>query len=174
MECPGSKSTTSYEITSDYDTQSLVLVIFLAVVSTSMSLYLIAQHLLHYYQPDFQRNITRILLMVPVYAVCSSLSFFIYDSAIYVNVIRDCYEGFVIVSFFKLMCQYIGTDEYKQKDVLSSKEPFRFPPPFCCFFSSPGYIHFLSWCKLGVNQYVVIRISTTIIAVILEKLKLYW
>ncbi|KAI8806810.1 organic solute transporter subunit alpha/Transmembrane protein, partial [Cladochytrium replicatum] len=138
------------------------------VFATCSSLYLIYGHLTHYRIPEIQRPINRILLMVPVYAIISFLSYRFISYAVFFNVIRDCYEGFVIWCFFGLLLQYLGPDMNAQRAILASKSRRRLPPPACCFKHDPSWRHFLNLCKLGIMQYVIVRISTTILAVVLE------
>lgn len=77
----------------------------IATVISGIQLYL---HLTNYSQPDQQRYVVRILLMVPVYAVDSFLSLILHPTAIYWNTLRNCYEAFVIYSFFSLLLTYLG------------------------------------------------------------------
>src|SRR3989338_10782118 len=72
---------------------------FLACVVSGWS---IVQHLRHFFKPDSQRHVVRILLFVPIYSLDSFLSLLVPGIAIYFDVIRDCYGAFVIWSFFKL------------------------------------------------------------------------
>jgi hypothetical protein len=111
--------------------------------------------------------------MVPVYAIVSCISFGFYEISVYLFVIRDCYEGFVVASFFNLICQYVSPDQESLLRVLSRKESIPLAPPICCLRGNPSSKYFLSWCKLGIFQYVVVRVSTTIISVVLQSLDLY-
>ena len=52
--------------------------------------------------------------MVPIYAVDSFLSLRFRDAALYVDMLRDCYEGYALYLFLALMVGYLGDgDEYK-------------------------------------------------------------
>ncbi|KAJ1561212.1 hypothetical protein HK405_004593 [Cladochytrium tenue] len=46
--------------------------------------------------------------MVPIYAICSCLSFRFYWLSSYIDLVRDCYEAFVVFGFFVLLQQYLG------------------------------------------------------------------
>eukprot|EP00842_Homolaphlyctis_polyrhiza_P003750 jgi/Hompol1/4376/HPOL_003628-RA len=140
----------------------------LALFTTALSLYLTFRHFQFYTRPKFQRPITRILLMVPTYAICSWFSFLSIESAIFLDLVRDCYEGFVVYNFLVLFLEFLGRDEQTRLEVLASKSRRLLPPPACCISHTPGYRHFLGYCRLGIMQYVVIRVSTTVAAVILE------
>lgn len=52
--------------------------------------------------------------MVPIYAIDSFVSLRFKDAALYVDMLRDCYEGYALYLFLALMVGYIGDgDEYK-------------------------------------------------------------
>src|SRR5690242_8306980 len=68
-------------------------------------------------------SIIRILVMIPIYAVVSFLSYLYYKKAIYFEVLRDCYEAFAIASFFTLMCHYIAPNLHDQKEYFRNVEP---------------------------------------------------
>lgn len=59
-------------------------------------------------------KIIGILWMVPIYAVDSFLSLRFKNVALYVDMLRDCYEGYALYLFLALMVGYLGDgDEYK-------------------------------------------------------------
>jgi hypothetical protein len=85
--------------------------------------------------------------MVPIYACVSFLSYVFYQDALYFELIRgesarrreegvlsevltpicsplhsDCYEAFVIASFFYLLLSYLGETEREQKEIFRRKE----------------------------------------------------
>jgi len=43
-----------------------------------------------------------------VYAICSFLSYFFYRQALYLQLVRDCYEAIVIAEFFFLLLSYLS------------------------------------------------------------------
>ena len=87
---------------------------FIAAVSTVLATYfslsLIANHLYHYTQPNLQRPIVRILLMVPIYAINSFLSLVFSRWSLYLDLLRDCYEAYVVYNFFNLLLAFINAD----------------------------------------------------------------
>ncbi|KAI8923462.1 organic solute transporter Ostalpha-domain-containing protein [Entophlyctis helioformis] len=115
----------------------------------------------------------QILLMVPTYSICSWLSFYSLRWAVYISVIRDCYEGFVVYNFFVLMLEYLGPDAEHRDRVLATKVRRRLPPPACLFTHDPRFRHFLSFCKLGILQYIFVRVSTTIAVLFMEIAQVY-
>lgn len=48
------------------------------LVAVVTSLWLIDKHLTHFYAPHTQRHVIRILFLVPIYAICSFLSYYFY------------------------------------------------------------------------------------------------
>jgi len=136
-----------------------------------ISLVLIALHLKHYSRPEQQRYIVRILLMVPIYAANSWLSLRLYWLSVYFDVLRDCYEAFVILSFFYLLIDMLGGYEHC-KDIMERKPSFRPIPPFCCCHVLPrrGFL------RMGMRlllQYVIVRPVVTFAILVLSVLGLY-
>jgi len=79
-----------------------------------LSCYEIYQHLNHFTRPDLQIHIVRILGMVPIYSVTSFLALVVKSEqkALMLDVLRDCYEGFVIYNFLVLLINYAGGDRH--------------------------------------------------------------
>jgi hypothetical protein len=59
-----------------------------------LSLRLVYLHLTHWYMPEVQKYVVRILWMVPIYAVQSWLSLRFHSSRIYIDTFRDLYEAY--------------------------------------------------------------------------------
>lgn len=93
------------------------------IVAIALSFFLIMMHATHYLKPCEQRHIIRILLMVPIYAAVSFLSYYFYLHTVYYEVIRDCYEAFAIASFFALLCHYLAPNLHEQKIWFRSVTP---------------------------------------------------
>ncbi|KAI9202205.1 organic solute transporter Ostalpha-domain-containing protein [Polychytrium aggregatum] len=138
--------------------------VIFGIVASSLTAYLTVRHLQNFSQPYYQRWIVRIFFMVPIYALCSTLSLRFYWFSIYFDIIRDCYEAFVIYSFFMLLLQYLGPTHEARRQVLSSKDRVRYPFPLNCFTFSPRGNAFLLNTKIACLQYVVIRPTMTILA----------
>lgn len=101
----------------------LFLAAIFGLISVVVSLWLIYMHATHYLRPNEQKNIIRILFMIPVYSVVSFLSYLFYKHAVYYEVLRDCYEAFAISSFFTLLCFYIAPDLHEQKEYFRGIRP---------------------------------------------------
>lgn len=165
-----------------FRTLGLVLALIFAGIATMLSLYLIWRHATHYSRPYQQRHIIRILFTVPIYSVISVLCYLYYRQAVYLKVIRDCYEAFAIASFFFLLCHYVGTDLHEQKSYFRELRPKNWPWPMpwfkiCCgqrLLKTPR--SGLTWFNIiwfGVFQYCFVRVMMTISAVVAQALGMY-
>jgi hypothetical protein len=185
MICP--KQNDSFEwFKSELWQTGFVLVAVFSVISTVLSLRLIDSHFRNYSSPAMQRPITRvaslliqILFIVPIYSACSFLTYLVSNS-IYISIIRDAYEGFVMYNFLKLFLEYLGPDENTRNDILSQKSKSIYAPPLCCCTFSPSSPYFLFLCRIGGNlsinvviQFLFTRAATTVAAIILETIGLY-
>ncbi|XP_022773345.1 protein LAZ1 homolog 1 isoform X2 [Durio zibethinus] len=82
--------------------------VFVALV---LSMYLIFEHLASYNQPEEQKFLIGLILMVPVYALESFLSLLDSDAAFNCEVIRDCYEAFALYCFERYLIACLGGEE---------------------------------------------------------------
>lgn len=108
-----------------------------AVAATVITLYLAVQHLRNYTEPHLQRPIVRILLIVPIYAVASWLSLVFHQQALYFELVRGCYESYVIYVFFKLLVEFLGGED-RLLALFNTKPKRHHPPPCCCISYTPG------------------------------------
>ncbi|KAF4649652.1 hypothetical protein FOZ61_001109 [Perkinsus olseni] len=114
-----------------------------ATSSIIISMLAIRDHLRNFSKPIIQRKIVGILLMVPVYATTSWLSLLFVNHSMYLDMLRDCYESFVIYTFFSLTYSYITQlddhnntlDHDKIIRVLEDKAFVRHIPPVSCFIN---------------------------------------
>ncbi|KAJ4416231.1 hypothetical protein N0V85_002355, partial [Neurospora sp. IMI 360204] len=160
---------------------SLALIIAAAstLVAIFTSFYLIMRHATNYTVPEQQKQIIRILFMVPVYTCSSFLSLRFYYHAIYFQVLSDCYEAFAISSFFSLMCHYIAPDLHLQKEYFREMHPIKdwvWPVNWmakCCGGHRKGPWRTprsgLTWFNIiwiGVYHYCFVRVAMTVAAVV--------
>lgn len=117
----------------------LILSATFGAVAVTIAFFLILRHATHYLRPYEQKqyvrsylcpaaiananSIIRILVMIPIYAVVSFLSYLYYHKSVYFEVLRDCYEAFAIASFFTLMCHYIAPTLHEQKIYFRDVQP---------------------------------------------------
>ncbi|KAH9918065.1 organic solute transporter Ostalpha-domain-containing protein [Fomitopsis serialis] len=66
------------------------------VAATAVSATSICLHLKNYRKPILQRQVVRIMLMVPIYAIASFISLFSLQAAFFIDVVRDIYEFFML------------------------------------------------------------------------------
>jgi len=90
----------------------------------------------------------------------------------YLDLIRDCYEAFVIYSFVYALIQYAGGEQkllliLEKHPKMHHMFPFNFLPHF------KADKKFLLTCKRIVLQYVFIKPLTAIIAIALDEMDLY-
>ena len=114
-------------------------------------------------QPELQRPICRVLLMVPVYSVTSFLSLRFTQFSIYFDTLREWYEAYALYNFMALVLRFLERN-YDLRYVLEYKPRQMHIIPFCCLPPFPHGQKFILNCKSGVVQYSFIRTLTTLIA----------
>ncbi len=102
-----------------------------AIFSSLLTLYQVRKHLQWNNQKSLRKYIIRILFMVPIYGLESWLGLRFVHEAMYFDVLRECYEAFVIYSFYQLLLTYLG-GEYKLILILANKPQAKHMFPFCC------------------------------------------
>jgi hypothetical protein len=81
------------------------------ILTIPISMYEIFNHLTHWYMPDCQKYVVRILWMVPLYSVQSWFSLRYHQFALYIDTLRDLYEAFVIQSFLYYLVEILGGED---------------------------------------------------------------
>jgi Organic solute transporter Ostalpha len=89
------------------------------LVLSSRQVYL---HLTHWYMPEVQKYVVRILFMVPTYSIQSWLSLRFHESRLYMDSVRDLYEAFVIASFVYYLIELLGGQEALIQILLQKRE----------------------------------------------------
>ncbi|KAF2270046.1 DUF300-domain-containing protein [Lojkania enalia] len=158
----------------------LILSATFGMLAVVIAFFLILRHAMHYLRPWEQKHIIRILLMIPIYATVSFLSYLYYRHAVYFEVIRDCYEAFAIASFFTLMCHYIAPNLHEQKEYFRNIEPKNWVWPLnwmqkCTGGADKGWLRKprsgLTWFNIvwiSIFQYCFIRPFFTVVAVVAQ------
>eukprot|EP01102_Stenamoeba_stenopodia_P013767 TRINITY_DN4505_c0_g1_i1.p1 TRINITY_DN4505_c0_g1~~TRINITY_DN4505_c0_g1_i1.p1 ORF type:complete len:457 (+),score=78.46 TRINITY_DN4505_c0_g1_i1:212-1582(+) len=150
---------------------TLYLSMAFGLAATTISLRLIYKHLRYYTQPQHQRYIIRILLMVPIYSSYSIASIFWPSMRLYFALLRDCYEAYVLYGFFVLCVNYAGGVERLESKMLEQAE-LQLPFPLNCFRVQPN-AKLLLHCRRGLLQYVLIRPIAAIVAIFAEIFHIY-
>mmetsp|Transcript_39908 Transcript_39908/g.40700 ORF Transcript_39908/g.40700 Transcript_39908/m.40700 type:complete len:144 (-) Transcript_39908:27-458(-) len=123
--------------------------VFLAVC---ISVRMISLHQINFTQADTQSKIVGILWMVPIYAVCSFLCLLIPEFALYIDLMRDCYEAYVLYLFLALMLAYMNgnssANEYQVIEYMETIDTVNPPCPFriCLKSPLPKGEQFLRYC----------------------------
>ena len=135
-------------------------------------------HRNHFSRPDEQRKIIGILLIVPIFAVNSWLSLRFHHASVYIDMVRDCYEGYVLHLFLSLMIVYLSPEAHKIEELTAALPDDRkyishpFPLGWCL---QPWRVDktFLKSCKRATLQFCIMKPAATILASILESQDLY-
>ncbi|OQR84782.1 hypothetical protein ACHHYP_12817 [Achlya hypogyna] len=145
------------------------------LIAIGTSMRLIRNHLHHFTKPLIQRKIIGILWMVPIYATDSWLSLRFRSYALIFDMLRDCYEAYVIYLFLALMVAYLGdgSDE-RVIAILRTLPDLPHPFPFnLCYKPIKMGKKFLRDCKMAAMQFVVLKPLTTFVAIVLEHYGMY-
>jgi hypothetical protein len=137
-----------------------------AVISMLLSGVLLANHLRNFTVPTQQRYIVRIILIVPLYALYSLLCVLFVRASVYLSILRDSYEAFAFLQFFKLCAFFVGGEEELSAQ-LAGEPLFKLPFPLQRWSVRLGPA-FVRVIKLCVLQYVIVRPLTAVAAIICE------
>ena len=116
--------------------------------------------------------------MVPIYSVDSLLSLLLpSNAAIFLRMLRDCYESYVLYLFLALMLAFLGSendnvqnaDDYAALKYLEMARPADHDP---LTMGSYGKMR-LRYFKTGVLQYCIIHPAMTLIGILLQFMGLY-
>ncbi|XP_039043470.1 protein LAZ1 homolog 1-like isoform X2 [Hibiscus syriacus] len=160
--------------------------VFVALV---LSMYLIFEHLASYNQPEEQKFLIGLILMVPVYALESFLSLLNSDAAFNCEVIRDCYEAFALYCFERYLIACLGGEErtiqfMESQKIVTASSPLledvysygvvEHPFPLNWFlkdwFLGPKFYHAV---KIGIVQYMILKMICALLAMILQSFGVY-
>ena len=158
------------------------------ILGFPISMYGIFGHLSNYYQPTVQCYVVRILWMVPIYSIESWLCLRFHENALYIETLRDVYESYVIYCFFHYLIAVLGGEDALVL-MLKDKSPtrgFHLSGLGCCLdpwlmgqpvsraggnvtWTSPFFLN----CKFGILQYVLLKVLTAVVSMVLELNGLY-
>eukprot|EP01102_Stenamoeba_stenopodia_P014557 TRINITY_DN4846_c0_g1_i1.p1 TRINITY_DN4846_c0_g1~~TRINITY_DN4846_c0_g1_i1.p1 ORF type:complete len:503 (-),score=127.31 TRINITY_DN4846_c0_g1_i1:137-1645(-) len=127
-----------------------------SILATLFTIKVMWGHLKFYNEPELQRLIVRIVMMIPIYAIDSMFSIIFPEWALIFDTLRDCYEAYVIYVFFSLLVRFIETSQFNLMKYLSEQPPHKHPIPLCCFHFSPGGV-FMHTCKQMILQYTIVK-----------------
>ncbi|XP_044489470.1 protein LAZ1 isoform X2 [Mangifera indica] len=161
----------------------------LVVFTLSLSMYLVFEHLSAYKNPEEQKFLIGVILMVPCYVVESFVSLTNPSISVDCEILRDCYESFAMYCFGRYLVACLGgeqrTIEFMEREGRASyKNPLLEPSfekgtvkhPFPMnYFLKPWKLGqwFYQVVKIGIVQYMIIKSLSAILAVILEAFGVY-
>ncbi|KAJ7969927.1 protein LAZ1-like 1 isoform X1 [Quillaja saponaria] len=159
------------------------------LVALILSMYLIFEHLAAYNQPEEQKFLIGLILMVPVYALESFLSLLDSGAAFNCEIIRDCYEAFALYCFERYLIACLGGEDktiefMESQSLIDSSSPLlkdayaygvvEHPFPLNClvgdWYLGPGFYHAV---KIGIVQYMILKMICALLAMILETFGVY-
>ena len=140
---------------------------YCAFASTILTFALVWSHLTVYTNPTEQRYIIRIIILCPIYAIDSWIALIAYKEAVWVGLIRDCYEAYVIYMFFQLMVGYIGGVDQVISLWRQEQPTMDHPFPLCCLPPLKLTKRVMRVWQALLLQYVVLNPLLTIISVVL-------
>ncbi|CAM8971816.1 unnamed protein product [Rhodiola kirilowii] len=162
---------------------------FFVLVSITLSTYLLFEHLSAYKNPEEQKFLMGVILMVPCYALESFISLVDPSVGVDIEILRDCYEAFAMYCFGRYLVACLGGEErtiefMERQGRLSSKAPLlehgsdlgvvTHPFPMN-YFLKPWQLGqwFYQVIKFGIVQYMLIKPVSAIVAVILQAFGVY-
>ncbi|KAL8226404.1 hypothetical protein R6Q57_016236 [Mikania cordata] len=162
---------------------------FCVLVALILSMYLIFEHLSSYNQPEEQKFLIGLILMVPVYALESFLSLLDSDAAFNYEIIRDCYEAFALYCFERYLIACLGGEDntikfMESKSLISSSIPLieesytygivehPFPLNFMLreWYLGPDFYQAV---KIGIVQYMILKLICGLLAMLFQFLGVY-
>ncbi|XP_057966337.1 protein LAZ1 [Malania oleifera] len=161
----------------------------LVLISLSLSIYLLFEHLSAYKNPEEQKFLIGVILMVPCYAIESFVSLIDPSISVDCEILRDCYEAFAMYCFGRYLVACLGGEErtiefMERQGQMSSKTPLlehasekgtvKHPFPVN-YFLKPWKLGewFYQVVKFGIVQYMIIKSFSAILAVFLEAFGVY-
>ncbi|GFZ09912.1 organic solute transporter ostalpha protein [Actinidia rufa] len=159
------------------------------LVALVLSMYLIFEHLAAYNQPEEQKFLIGLILMVPVYALESFLSLMNSDAAFNYEIIRDCYEAFALYCFERYLIACLGGEEntiefMESQSLVTSSIPLleeayaygvvEHPFPLNCLLRDWHLgSDFYQAVKIGIVQYMILKMICALLAMIFESVGVY-
>ncbi|KAI5061035.1 hypothetical protein GOP47_0023540 [Adiantum capillus-veneris] len=92
-------------------TIAVVIAGIFVLFAVTLSTFLIFEHLSWYNNPEEQKWIIGVVLIVPLYAVESYVSLCSSHAALVFEIVRDCYEAFALYSFGRYLIACLGGEE---------------------------------------------------------------
>ncbi|CAO3606680.1 unnamed protein product [Mucor fragilis] len=154
---------------SEFNPILIQLALLCTVVGSCISLFSVWLHWKNYRKPNQQRQVIRILWMVPIYGISTYISLVSLNVAFYVDTFRDIYEAFVIYAFFNLLLNKLG-GERALIIMLHSRPPSQnfFPGTLWSREIFVGDPYTFLFVKRGILQFVYVKPVLAIITMVLK------
>ncbi|KAJ3237042.1 hypothetical protein HDU81_010045 [Chytriomyces hyalinus] len=139
----------------------------IAALASILSISTVIMHCTKLTQVRQQLYVILIVCFVPVYEAYSWMSFTTTQDwqAINFNLLRDLYDAVVVFSFYSLLRLYIGENEREQRLMLQRQSEILLPPVLMFQYRyDPSDPKFLTWNKIYVYQFVVLKPILTVAA----------
>ncbi|KAG2227403.1 hypothetical protein INT45_007428 [Circinella minor] len=145
------------------------LALLFTIVASCISSFSVWLHWKNYRKPNQQRQVIRILWMVPVYGISTYISLISLNAAFFVDTVRDIYEAFVIYAFFNLLLNKLG-GERALIIMLHSRPPSEnfFPGTLWSREIYVGDPYTFLFVKRGILQFVYVKPVLAILTMILK------
>ncbi|CAD7695747.1 unnamed protein product [Ostreobium quekettii] len=135
------------------------------LLTLPVTFYEVAMHLEYYTRPDLQKHVIRIHWMVPFYSLNSWLALRFIRARLFIDPFRECYEAYVIYSFYSYLCVFLDTELGSLEDFLAMQPTVGHMWGFQYIFRDWRMgTEFLWECKKGVLGYVILRPLTALAA----------
>ncbi|KAK1408535.1 hypothetical protein QVD17_40395 [Tagetes erecta] len=173
----------------NYHTIAIIVAVCCVLIALLLSSVTILQHLKFYTNPEEQKWIVVVLLMVPVYACESIFSLWKPMFALACDILRSCYESFALYSFGSYLIACLGGERRVVELLESEKEALLKEPlldgkelkpdlnrgSLCKFFRQPRILgeRLLEIEKFGLVQYMILKTFCSFLAMVLELLGVY-
>lgn len=145
----------------------------IAVLSTTISMLEIINHLQNVHSPELQTYVVRILFIVPVFSVDCWLSLRFANAGehrwtVYFDAVRDAFEAFTIYTFANFLAACFTGDESLCR-VLAAKpqQEHLFGLKYVLRAPKMGR-EFMLFCRYGTLQFVIIKSTCAIAEVVLH------
>ncbi|XP_048233928.1 protein LAZ1 isoform X2 [Ricinus communis] len=168
---------------------AILVALAFVILSLSLSFYLVFEHLSAYKNPEEQKFLIGVILMVPCYAIESFASLVRPSISVYIEILRDCYESFAMYCFGRYLVACLGGEE-RTIEFMERKGRASFKAPLLEHGDDTGFVKhpfpmnyilkpwrlgrwFYQVVKFGIVQYMLFKSLSAILAVILEAFNVY-
>jgi hypothetical protein len=138
-----------------------------ALLAVVISSTLIWEHLVRNHNPLLKKYVIRVILIIPVYAIESWFGLRFARNYIVWDTLRDCYEAFVIFSFYRFLVEYLGGESWLAMR-LGERRTQQHTTPFCCLKPWTPSDKFVMMTKFGTLQYVFVKVIIAITQLVLS------